>query len=95
MLFHHAHYHCGNQHWEKWFEQKKNKIKYQDRLCEMERTDDISVPGFAQGYVDIAALLETLKADGIIRIPFNIGYDMRQRGYKAYKGCYMEIRKVV
>ena len=61
MLFKHAHYHCGNSHWEKWFAQRKNKIKYHDRLCELDRLDDISVPGFAQGYVDISALLEKLK----------------------------------
>ena len=61
MLFKHAHYHCGNSHWEKWFAQRKNKIKYHDRLCELDRLDDISVPGFAQGYVDIGALLEKLK----------------------------------
>ena len=95
LFFHHAHYHFGNQHWEKWFKQKKNKIKYQDRLCEMERMDDISVPGFAQGYVDIEKLLEKLKAEGMVRIPFSIGYDMRQRGCNHYKGCYMEIRKAV
>ena len=43
---------------------------------------------------DIEELLEKLKAEGVIRIPFNMGYDMRQRGSKAYKGCYMEIKKV-
>jgi len=94
MLFHHAHYHSGNSHWEKWFAQSKNKIKYHDRLCELDRFDDISVPGFAQGYVDIDKLIENLKANGVIRIPFKLGYDMRQRGFRAYKGCYMEIRKV-
>ena len=26
MLFKHAHYHCGNSHWEKWFAQRKNMI---------------------------------------------------------------------
>ena len=94
MLFGHAYYHCGNSHWEKWFSQRKNKIKYQDRLCGFERTDSIKVPGFAQGYVDISDLLEKLKADGKIRIPFSMGYDMRQSGGKRYKGCYMEICRV-
>ena len=89
-----ARYHCGNSHWEKWFAQRKNKIKYHDRLCELDRLDDISVPGFAQGYVDIGALLEKLKAEGKIPIPFSMGYDIRQSGGKRYKGCYMEICRV-
>lgn len=94
MLFKHAHYHCGNYHWEKWFAQRKNKIKYHDRLCELDRLDDISVPGFAQGYVDIGALLEKLKAKGKVLIPFSMGYDIRQSGGKRYKSCYMEICRV-
>lgn len=94
LFFKHAHYHCGNQHWEKWFDRKKNKIKYRDRLCGFDRVDDVSVPGFAQGYVDIEKLMGKLKAERAVRIPFNMGYDMRQRGSKAYKGCYMEIRRV-
>lgn len=80
LLLHQTHYHCGNAHWEKWFAKKKNKIRYQDQLCEMERIDDVSVPGFAQGYVNINDLLNELKQTGSVRIPFSMGYDMRQSG---------------
>lgn len=93
LLFHQAHYHFGNVQWERWFARKKNKITYRDRLCELDRTDDVSVPGFAQGYVDIDELLDTMKVNGRVRIPFSTGYDLRQRGYQFCRGCYMEIER--
>lgn len=93
LLFHQAHYHCGNPKWEQWFAKKKNKITYRDRLCEMDRTDDISVPGFAQGYVDIDELLDELTTTGTVRIPFSMGYDIRQANGRMFRRCFMDIRK--
>ena len=73
---------------------KKNTIRYLDRLCGFERIQYLSVYGIAQGYIDIDKILKKLKSDGTVKVPFEHLYDIRQRGYRAMKGCYMEIRKV-
>lgn len=72
---------------------KKNTIKYHDRLCGFDRTQYLSGYGFMQGYFDIKEILETLKAEGVVKIPFAWLYDIRQYD-KALDGCYMEIVKV-
>jgi hypothetical protein len=71
---------------------KKNTIKYHDRLCDLDRSQYLSVPGWAQGYFDIDAALEQLKKEGTVKIPFKQLYDIRQYD-KAMNGCYMKIVK--
>lgn len=93
LLLQQAHYHYGNPKWEQWFAKKKNKITYRDRLCGFDRTNYISVPGFPQGYVDIDKLLNELKEKGSVRIPFSMGYNIRQAHSKRFQKCFVEIRK--
>lgn len=45
-----------------------------------------------QGYFDIDDVLEKLKKEGTVRIPFSWLYDIRQYD-KAMDGCYMKITK--
>lgn len=69
---------------------KKNTIKYYDRLCEMDRIQYLSGYGWMQGYFCISEVLNKLKEEGSIKIPFKWLYDIRQYD-KNMNGCYMEI----
>ena len=71
---------------------KKNIIKYHDNLCNLDRQQYLSGYGCMQGYFDIDDVLEKLKKEGTVRIPFSWLYDIRQYN-KAMDGCYMEITK--
>jgi hypothetical protein len=81
------------QFW-KWFNQRKNKITYHDRLCGFDRTSDLKVYGIAQGYVCPVKAIQELKDKGSVRIDFSEAYDIRQRGCNIFKGCFMEITAV-
>ena len=72
---------------------KKNTIKYYDRLCGFERQQYLSGYGFMQGYFDIDKVLDLLKKEGSVKVPFSWLYDTRQYD-KCMDGCYMEIIKV-
>lgn len=72
---------------------KKNTITYHDRLCGFDRTHYLSGYGFTQGYFDIDKILEDLRKDGAVKIPFTWLYDVRQYS-KNMNGCFMEITKV-
>ncbi len=72
---------------------KKNTIRYYDRLCGFERQQYLSGYGFIQGYFDIGDVMEKLKTEGSVKVPFEWLYDFRQYD-KAMDGCYMEITKV-
>lgn len=72
---------------------KKNTIKYYDRLCGFERQQYLSGYGFMQGYFDIDKVLDLLKKEGSVKVPFSWLYDIRQYD-KCMDGCYMEITKV-
>lgn len=72
---------------------QKNTIKYYDRLCELERIQYLSGYGWMQGYFNIGEVMEKLKIEGIVRVPFKWLYDIRQYD-RAMDGCYMEITKV-
>lgn len=72
---------------------KRNTIKYYDRLCELDRTQYLSGYGWTQGYFCIGKVLEGLKQNGVVRVPFEWLYDLRQYD-KAMNGCYMEIEKI-
>ena len=78
-----------------WLNDPKSKarITFYDTFCKQERTHDVSVYGFSQGYLNVAKVIETLKTTGSVRIPFDALYDIRQSGSKLYKGCYMQIVK--
>ena len=72
---------------------KKNTIKYYDRLCGFNRTQYLSGYGWMQGYFNIGNVLNELKENGKVRVPFKWLYDIRQYD-KNMNGCYMEIEKV-
>lgn len=72
---------------------KKNTIKYHDRLCNLDRQQYLSGYGWMQGCFSIGEVMEKLKAEGTVKIPFKWLYDIRQYD-KAMDGCYMEITKV-
>ena len=72
---------------------RRNTIKYYDRLCGFDRTQYLSGYGFMQGYFDVDEVMENLRKNGTVRIPFKSLYDIRQYD-KAMDGCYMEITKV-
>lgn len=72
---------------------KKNTIKYYDRLCEMKREQYLSGYGWMAGYFDIGEVIEKLKTEGTIKVPFEWLYDGRHYD-RAMNGCYMEITRV-
>lgn len=72
---------------------KKNTIKYFDRLCGFERQQYLSGYGYMQGYFCISDVMEKLKSEGTVKIPFKWLYDMRQYD-RSMNGCYMEIIKI-
>ncbi len=71
---------------------EKNTIKYFDRLCGFERKQYLSGYGWMQGYFSIGGVMEKLKAEGKVKIPFKWLYDLRQYD-RSMDGCYMEITK--
>lgn len=71
---------------------EKNKITYYDRLCGFDRTQYLSGYGWMQGYFCIGNVLNKLKEEGSVKVPFEWLYDMRQYD-KNMNGCYMEITK--
>lgn len=72
---------------------KKNTIKYHDRLCNLNRQQYLSGYGWMQGYFSIGEVMEKLKKEGTVKVPFSWLYDIRQYD-KAMNGCYMEITKI-
>lgn len=72
---------------------KKNTIKYHDRLCNLDRQQYLSGYGWMQGYFSIGEVMEKLKKEGTVKVPFSWLYDIRQYD-KAMNGCYMEITKI-
>ena len=72
---------------------KKNTIKYHDRLCDLDRQQYLSGYSWIQGYFSVDEVMEKLKKEGIVKIPFSWLYDIRQYD-KAMNGCYMEITKI-
>ena len=82
-----------NSFWQ-WYNQDINTIIFHDRLCNLDRTKEIRAYGIAQGYVSSTNILEQVESKGKIRIDFSEAYDIRQGGYKIFKGAYMKIEKV-
>ena len=72
--------------------QRKNYIKFWDSMCEFDRTQQVKLYGFCQGYFDVREVIEKLRKDGSVRIMFEDYYDPRQFN-KNMKGCYIEITK--
>lgn len=72
---------------------KKNTVKYFDRLCGFERTQYLSGYGWMQGYFSVGQVMEKLKTEGVVEIPFKWLYDLRQYD-KAMDGCFMRIEKI-
>ena len=83
-----------NEYFE-WLRNPKNKamITFHDHLCGIERTEEVSPYGFTLGYFDTDKMIDTLRTNGKVRIPFEWCYDIRQSMAKRFKGCYMEIIK--
>lgn len=69
-----------------------NKITYFDHLCSFERTQYLSGYGFMQGDLRVSVVLETLKREGSVTVPFSSLYDARQYD-KHMDGCYMKITR--
>ena len=72
---------------------RKNRIKYYDRLCDFERQQYLSGYGFMQGYFSVGEIVEKLKKERTVRVPFKWLYDIRQYD-KDMNGCYIEITMV-
>lgn len=53
----------------------------------------ITINGITRTLYNMREVMEKLKANGVIRVPFKWLYDIRQYD-KAMDGCYMEIVKV-
>lgn len=82
-----------SERYKKWEAKKCNQVKYFDKLCGFERTQPVKGYGFTQGYFSISSVIEKLKNEGSVKIPFSYLYDIRQY-YKNMDGCYMEITKI-
>lgn len=76
-----------------WCTKNRGVIKYHDNLCDVERTAYVAPYGFKQGYLNKKAVIETLKKEGYVKVPFSSVYDIRQYD-RHYDGCYLEIRAV-
>lgn len=79
--------------YQSWLGQKKNRFTYHDKLCEMDREGEVTLPGFKQGYVNIPALVEEVKKTGRIVIPFSKAYDARQYK-KNFDGCVIIVEDI-
>ena len=78
--------------YEAWRNNPRNTIKFQDKLCDMERTIYPSVPGFTQGYVNVDAVIQKVEKAGTAKVEFRQFYDLRQ--YDPHmNGCYIQIEK--
>lgn len=86
-------YYGMSERFYKWLHKKAHSVTFYDRLCGFNRTYWLSGYGFMQGYFDKRNVLDELKANGIVKVPFKWLYDIRQYD-KAMDGCYMEIRKI-
>ena len=82
-----------SERYQKWLNKRCNKVKFRDRLCELDREQVPSGYGFMQGYFSLDNKIEDLKKYGSVRIYFKELYDIRQYD-KNMNGCYMEISKV-
>lgn len=82
-----------SERYRKWESKKCNTITYLDKLCGFERKQFLTGYDFTQGYFSIGNMIEKLKKEGVVRIPFSYLYDMRQY-CKNMNGCYMEITKI-
>ena len=91
------HIYEGDPQWEdykRWKNQPCNRIHYRDKLCELDRTEEVCPPGWKQGTgIRFDAVKQALREDGYIKIPFSVVYDARQYD-KHMNGCFMEIKKV-
>ena len=70
----------------------KNKIKFKDILCDLERIEPVRVYGFAQGYINIDKVIDKVLKEGSAKIQFRSLYDSRQY-IKNLDGCYILIEK--
>lgn len=78
--------------YEAWRNNPRNTIKFQDKLCDMERTIYPSVPCFTQGYVNVDAVIQKVEKAGTAKVEFRQFYDLRQ--YDPHmNGCYIQIEK--
>lgn len=77
-----------------WLERHKSKnyIKFKDVLCDFARTEPVRMYGFAQGYVNIDKIIDKLRTNGSVKIPFCSFYDKRQY-IRNLDGCYVLIEK--
>lgn len=71
---------------------KRNTVVYFDRLCGFKRKQYLSGYGWMQGYFSVEQVIEKLKTEGSVIIPFEWLYDIRQYD-KAMDGCFMKIEK--
>lgn len=71
---------------------EENTITYHDRMCGFDRHQYLSGYGWMQGYFNIGAVMNELKAKGSVQVPFKWLYDSRQYD-SAMDGCYMEIKE--
>lgn len=77
-----------------WIDNPENKCKitYYDKLCGFNRTEAVAPYGWKQGYFNTENVIQELRKNGIVKIPFSWVYDIRQYN-KKYDGCYMKIVK--
>lgn len=77
-----------------WMERhkNKNKIKFKDILCDLERIEPVRMYGFAQGYINIDKVIDKVLKEGSAKIQFRSLYDSRQY-IKNLDGCYILIEK--
>ncbi len=73
--------------------QKKNYVTFMDNLCGFERKEKVKAYGFTQGYVRAEFIIEELRKNGIVKIPFSKFYDSRQY-LKNMDGCFVEITRI-
>lgn len=76
-----------------WLNRPRNKFRYYDPIIMNWLKTQVQIPGFAQGYCNINAIIDAVKKDGVYHLPFSAAYDIRQYS-KNMDACFCEIRKV-
>ena len=77
--------------YKRWARQPKNRIVYMDLPCGVEREMRPECPPWHQGYASVEKLLDLLRTNGKVQIPFSFAYDSRQYSRRMDR-CFMEIR---
>ena len=77
----------------KWINKPENIISFIDKFKNVKRFIYVKAWNTNQGYFDIDKIIEYLRENGSVKIPFDWYPNIKQYN-KNPKGCYMEIKEI-